>query len=53
MTNHPGYPANYHGLIECRELGLCWHCFAHPADGELEGYPICSVCKKLYRVEVT
>ncbi len=53
MTLHPGYPANYHSLIECRKLGLCFHCQTNPAAGELEGYPICKACRKRYKVKVT
>ena len=52
MTTHPGYPAGYHSLIECRETGTCWHCQVNPAAGELEGYPICTKCRKKYRVKM-
>ena len=52
MTTHPGYPAGYHSLIECRKLGLCWHDQKNPAKGTLEGYPICTKCKRKYRVKM-
>ena len=52
MTQHPGYPAGYHSLIECRKLRLCWHCQVNPSAGELEGYPICTKCKRKYRVKM-
>ena len=52
MTTHPGYPAGYHGLIECIALGLCWYCQVNPDAGTLEGYPICAKCKRKYRVKM-
>ena len=51
MTTHPGYPTNYHSLIECIKLALCFHCQVNPAKGTLEGYPICTKCKRKYRVK--
>ena len=54
MTQHPGYPAGYHSLIECRKLGICWYCQSRPAlKREFCGNPCCSQCKKKYSVEVS
>ena len=51
MTTHPGYPPDHHSVQECRKLGLCWHDQENDADGEFEGYPICSACRAKYTVE--
>ena len=54
MSRHPGYPADHHSVIECRKLGLCWHCFKRPAlKRQFCGIPCCSKCKAKYTVEVT
>ena len=42
----------FKGLIECRELNLCWHCQVSLATGDLEDYPICDKCRVKYTVKM-